>query len=89
MGLRPLDPSEPLTEGAQLVAEPSGVRMLGHVTSAYRGTVGSFALALIESGKQREGQTLYAVHDGRAVPVRVTDPLFYDKEGARRDGDAP
>jgi sarcosine oxidase subunit alpha len=62
--------------------------MLGHITSAYRGTVGSFALALVSGGMDREGETLYAVGDDGAVPVLVTDPVFYDKEGARRDGDA-
>jgi sarcosine oxidase subunit alpha len=96
VGLRPADGSVRLTEGAQLVAGPppadvtpdAPVPMLGHITSAYRGTVGSFALALVSGGMDREGETLYAVHDGGAVPVLVTDPVFYDKEGARRDGDA-
>ena len=87
MGLRPLE-DVVLAEGSQLVDSPDGTEMLGHVTSAYRGTVGSFGLALIASGKRREGQTLYAMHDGRMIPVQVTDPVFYDKEGARRDGDA-
>ena len=48
--------------------------MLGHVTSSYRGTVGSFALALVSGGMEREGQRLYAVDSGHAVPVLVTDP---------------
>ena len=32
------------------------------------------------------GQTIQAVVDDRPVPVTVTDTVFYDKEGARRDG---
>jgi sarcosine oxidase subunit alpha len=93
VGLRPDDQAVVLTEGAQIVAEPppgtadGPVPMLGHVTSSYRGTVGSFALALVSGGMDREGQRLYAVDSGRAVPVVVTDPVAYDKEGRRRDGD--
>ncbi|GLZ06752.1 hypothetical protein Acsp03_42180 [Actinomadura sp. NBRC 104412] len=65
----------------------SPVPMLGHVTSSYRGTVGSFALALLAGGLEREGQTLYAFDSGRSVPVVVTDPVHHDREGRRRDGD--
>jgi sarcosine oxidase, subunit alpha len=86
VGLRPAEPGVVLAEGAQLVADPAGTAMLGHVTSSYLGTVGSFALALVAGGPARQGETLYAVHGGRADPVVVTDPVFYDKEGARRDG---
>ena len=62
--------------------------MLGHVTSSYfSGTLGrSFALALIKSGRQRMGETIYAALPDGAVPVQVVSPVFYDKEGARRDG---
>ncbi|TDD92543.1 ferredoxin [Actinomadura darangshiensis] len=93
VGLRPRDPAVVLAEGAQLVAEPPPaeithpVPMLGHVTSSYRGTVGSFALALLKGGDEREGETLYAVDSGRADAVTVTSPVHYDREGARRDGD--
>jgi sarcosine oxidase subunit alpha len=93
VGLRPLDQSIVLAEGAQLVADPppdtitDPIPMLGHVTSSYRGTVGSFALALLSGGLDREGETLYAFDAGRSVPVLVTDPIHYDREGRRRDGD--
>ena len=30
--------------------------------------------------------TVHAVLDGRTMPCTVTDPIFYDVEGARRDG---
>ena len=46
----------------------------------------TFALALVRSGSQRIGETLYVPLDGRTVPVTVTDPVLFDKEGARRDG---
>ncbi|MFI0356466.1 2Fe-2S iron-sulfur cluster-binding protein [Actinomadura sp. 9N407] len=93
VGLRPLDQTIVVAEGAQLVAtaEPGvatgPVPMLGHVTSSYRGTTGSFALALVTGGLERQGQTLYAVDGGRSVPVEVTHPVHYDREGSRRDGD--
>ncbi|WP_433461607.1 FAD-dependent oxidoreductase [Spirillospora sp. CA-128828] len=93
VGLRPHDPAVVIAEGAQLVAEPPPaeitrpIPMLGHVTSSYRGTVGSFALALLRDGLEREGDTLYAIDSGRADRVVVTHPVHYDREGARRDGD--
>jgi sarcosine oxidase subunit alpha len=92
VGLLPVDGATVLTEGAQLLAsatlpEPP-VPMLGHVTSSYRSAAlgRPFALALVRSGRDRIGETLHAWHDGGSVPVTVTDPVLYDKEGARRDG---
>jgi sarcosine oxidase subunit alpha len=62
--------------------------MLGHVTSSYRSAAldRTFALALVRSGRERIGETLYVPLGGTAVPVTVTDPVLYDKEGTRRDG---
>jgi sarcosine oxidase subunit alpha len=62
--------------------------MLGHVTSSYRSAAldRTFALALVRSGRERIGETLYVPFDGTVVPVTVTDPVLYDKEGTRRDG---
>ena len=62
--------------------------MLGHVTSSYRSAAlgRTFALALVRSGRERIGETLYAWSAADVVPVTVTDPVLYDKEGARRDG---
>ncbi|MFW5417106.1 FAD-dependent oxidoreductase [Nocardiopsis sp. CNT-189] len=101
VGLLPEDPGLLLTEGAQLVAEdpgPSGAGRrgagertaapIGRVTSAYDSAAlgRTFALGLLRSGRERHGERLYAVHMGEAVPVRVADPVFYDREGSRRDG---
>jgi sarcosine oxidase, subunit alpha len=96
VGLRPCDGRTAIAEGAQLIADPvhqapvhqAPVPMLGRVTSAYPvSTAGPpFALALLESGPRRHGETLYAYHLGRCVAVQVTDPVFYDHEGVRRDG---
>jgi sarcosine oxidase, subunit alpha len=91
VGLLPEDPAVVLVEGAQLVADPQApppVPMLGHVTSSYHSVAldRSFALALVTSGRSRTGERIYAVSEGVAHPVVVTDPVFYDKDGARRDG---
>jgi sarcosine oxidase, subunit alpha len=40
----------------------------------------------VERGRERIGETLFAWSGGRALPATVTDPIFYDREGARRDG---
>jgi sarcosine oxidase subunit alpha len=41
-----------------------------------------FALALLARGRGRIGETVQA--DG--IAADVVEPVFYDKEGARRDG---
>ncbi|WP_017975429.1 2Fe-2S iron-sulfur cluster-binding protein [Actinopolyspora halophila] len=92
VGLLPEDTDLVLPEGAQLVEgaelpEPP-VPMLGHVTSSYRSAAlgRGFALAVVKSGRDRIGEVLYSPVGDRLVPVTVTEPVFYDKEGARRDG---
>ncbi|MEU7645401.1 2Fe-2S iron-sulfur cluster-binding protein [Streptomyces huasconensis] len=92
VGLLPADERVLLPEGAQIIAtsgipEPP-VPMLGHVTSSYRSDAlrRTFALALVRAGTERIGETLYVPLDGRTVPVTVTDPVLFDKEGTRRDG---
>ena len=65
VGLLPVDASELVPEGAQLVADPGHaipIPMLGHVTSSYRSAAlgRTFALALVESGRERIGETVYA-----------------------------
>jgi sarcosine oxidase subunit alpha len=92
VGVLPEDPDERLPEGAQLVLDPDApvpVPMAGHVTSSYRSATldRTFALALLKRGRERIGETVYAPLGDRTVPVLVTDPVFYDPEGTRRDGD--
>ncbi|MCC0049404.1 MAG: sarcosine oxidase subunit alpha family protein [Rhodobiaceae bacterium] len=66
----------------------SPVPMLGHVTSSYwSDALGrSFALGLVKGGQARTGDVVYAPLNDRTVAMRIVDPVFYDKEGARRDG---
>lgn len=95
VGLLPVDGEQRLPEGAHLVepdaTEQPPVPMLGHVTSSYRSAAlgRTFALALVKGGRSRHGEILYAALGDRRVPVEVTTPVFYDEEGARRDGRQP
>jgi sarcosine oxidase, subunit alpha len=95
VGLLPADPEALLPEGAQLVAPehaatPPPVPMLGHVTSSYESAAlgRTFALALLQRGRERLGETVHARTPaaGAAVAATVTEPVFYDPEGVRRDG---
>ena len=89
VGLLTLDPNEVLPEGAHIVAEVKDkppMPMLGHVTSSYMSpNVGrSIALALVRDGRNRMGeQVALKLIDGRVVRATVTEPVFYDKDGAR------
>ncbi len=94
VGLLPTDGGALIPEGAQLVAEehadaPPPVPMLGHVTSSYRSPAlgQTFALALLVDGRSRHGDVVVARAAGSApIPATVTAPVFYDPDGARRDG---
>jgi sarcosine oxidase, subunit alpha len=94
VGLLPADPAALLPEGAQLVAAGHAtaappVPMLGHVTSSYESAAlgRTFALALLQRGREWLGETVFArTLGGPAVAATVTEPVFYDPEGVRRDG---
>ena len=96
VGLLPGDTRFVAPEGSHLVAsaarptfDPSlGSPSIGHVTSSYFSpNLGrAFALALVVDGRALEGNTIQCLHEGRLQPMKVVDPVFYDKEGKRRDG---
>ncbi len=91
VGLLPADPQTLLPEGAQLVLEDTGripMPMAGHVTSSYRSpTLGrTFALAMLTGGRDLRGRTVYAPLPEGTIAATVVDPVFYDREGNRRDG---
>ncbi len=91
VGLLPDDPEMVIHEGAQLVAEPDGApppRMIGHVTSSYFGArLGrGFALALVEGGRARHGETVWAALPERTIAAQICPPVFYDIDNRRRDG---
>jgi sarcosine oxidase subunit alpha len=80
-----------LPEGAQLVEEDTGripMAMIGHITSSYRSpSLGRpIALAMVERGRDRHGQTVFAPLPGGTVAAEIVSPVFYDAEGSRRDG---
>ncbi|MCX7889684.1 MAG: sarcosine oxidase subunit alpha family protein, partial [Rhodobacteraceae bacterium] len=88
VGLLTEDPKAVLVEGAQIVADPAQpvpMRMIGHVTSAYWSEAlgRSIALALVEGGHDRMGQTLHVPLEGRTVAAKVTGVTFLDPEGQR------
>jgi sarcosine oxidase subunit alpha len=91
VGLLPLEPEALISEGAQLVLEDTSqipMPMLGHVTSSYHSAIleRTFALAMLTSGRKRIGSTVFAPLEEGTIAATVTDPIFYDPEGARRDG---
>ncbi len=83
VGLRTKDPAVVVEEGAQVVAAPAQappMRLIGHVTSSYASAAlgRSIALALIEGGRARIGETLFVPTPGGDMPVEVAAPVFYD-----------
>jgi sarcosine oxidase subunit alpha len=84
-------PDELLPEGAQLVEVDTGLvpmPMIGHVTSSYTSpTLGRpIALAMVERGRSRHGETVYSPLPGGTISAEIVPPVFYDPEGTRRDG---
>ena len=62
------------------------VKTLGHVTSSYMSSAldRSIALAMVEDGRSRIGETLHArSFEGHVEPVKVTAPVFLDRQGER------
>jgi sarcosine oxidase subunit alpha len=91
VGLKTLDPNRVLEEGAQIVADPAAaipMPMIGFVTSSYwSANCGrSIALALVENGRDRMGETLHVPMPGGTIPVEVTGTVFFDEEGGRVNG---
>jgi len=89
VGLEPENTDESLRAGALLFGERDQLHGhgIGHVTSVTRSpTLGhDIALALVERGPEREGETLVMwspVHEQK-TRVRVVSPMFLDPEGER------
>ncbi|MEP6757660.1 MAG: 2Fe-2S iron-sulfur cluster-binding protein [Actinomycetota bacterium] len=92
VGLLAEDPAFVLPEGTQIIETAeipdTPVHMLGWITSSYpSGAMGrSIALALVEGGHARRGATVFAAAGDRTIACTVTNSIFYDPEGAKRDG---
>ncbi len=90
VGLLTEDPKEVLPDGAyavRAVKDKPPMEMIGQVTSSYYSPTldRSIAMALIENGRSRMGETLSFPLVGKVVRARITDPVFYDKEGSRQN----
>ena len=91
IGLLTDDPKVVLEEGAQIVNDPDQpvpMTMIGHVTSSYWSEAlgRSIALALVEGGRERQGDSLYLPMPGKTHTAKVTGTVFYDPEGKRLSG---
>jgi sarcosine oxidase subunit alpha len=92
VGLLTEDPNDVLPDGAYAVRDVKDkppMEMIGQVTSTYMSpTLGrSIAMALIENGRARMGDTLsFPLEGGKVMKAKITDTVFYDKEGGRIHG---
>jgi len=92
VGLKVLD-SKAVMNGAHLVSGADAASpgpSQGHVTAmCFSPALERYiALALLDRGRQRHGEKLFAADPmrGRHSPVEVVDPCFYDKDGSRMHG---
>ncbi|WP_019956828.1 sarcosine oxidase subunit alpha family protein [Yoonia vestfoldensis] len=92
VGLETLDGSV-LPDGAYAIADGTNANgqrnTQGRVTSTYHSpTLGrGIAMGLVHRGPDRMGEviTFNTVEEGKTVAVRIVDPVFYDKEGAKQN----
>ncbi|HUR44045.1 MAG TPA: sarcosine oxidase subunit alpha family protein [Aestuariivirga sp.] len=90
VGLLTEDPNEVLPDGAyavKIAKDKPPMEMIGQVTSTYHSpTLGrSIAMALIQNGRARMGETLRFPIEGKVVSAKIVDPVFYDREGTRQN----
>ncbi len=88
VGLLTENPEDVLPDGAYAVREVKDkppMEMIGQVTSSYHSPTlnRSIAMALIQNGRARMGETLDFPIEGKVLRAKIVDPVFYDKEGAR------
>ena len=59
--------------------------MLGHITSSYfsPNLNKSIALGVVKGGKNMMGQKLFIPMKDKIINVKITDPVFLDKENKR------
>ncbi len=92
VGLLTEEPNDVLPDGAYAVREVKDkppMQMIGQVTSSYMSPTlsRSIAMALIENGRARMGETIsFPLEGGKVVKAKITDTVFYDKDGGRIHG---
>lgn len=90
VGLKPKQSQDVLPEGGQMVNSPKDREMQGHITSSYYSAYlgHAFALALIKSGLNRMGETIYCpLSDGRVIEAEIVSSVFYDPKGEKQHVD--
>jgi sarcosine oxidase subunit alpha len=85
VGLLTEDASLVIPEGAPLTPDGAATDSEGFVSAAVHSVVKdrSVALALLNNGRARHGETVYARVKGQVIPAVVTNPIFYDPTGDR------
>jgi sarcosine oxidase subunit alpha len=89
VGLLTEDPNDVLPDGAyavKAVKDKPPMEMIGQVTSTYMSpSLGrSIAMALIENGRARMGETIsFPLEGNKVMRAKIVDPVFYDKEGSK------
>ena len=90
VGLLTDSPEDVLPEGGQIVETLSAppMRMIGHVTSSYfSANLGrAIALALVEGGRDRHGESVKIPLERTVMSARITEPRFFDTDGKRAHG---
>jgi sarcosine oxidase subunit alpha len=90
VGLLTEDPERVLPDGAyaveKVMAKPP-MKTIGQVTSSYFSPTlnRSIAMALIENGRARMGETLAFPLSDAVVKAKVVEPVFFDKKGERQN----
>ena len=88
VGLKVADGEAALATGAHAIAKAAGaIRSQGFVTSSYRSPIlqRPIALALIESGSSRHGETIELQHLGMLWRATIVAPCAFDPKGERLD----
>jgi len=91
VGLKPIDPTKWLPEGAQLVfntKQAIPMCMVGHVTSSYaHNSLGySFAMGVVKGGLKRIGERVFApLADGSVIEAEIVSSVFFDPKGDRQN----
>ncbi|MBB3935304.1 sarcosine oxidase subunit alpha [Aureimonas phyllosphaerae] len=88
VGLLTEDPKTVLEEGAQIVLDPNQpvpMKMVGHVTSSYWSVAlgRSIALAVVEGGQGRMGETVHIPMPNETLRATVTGTVFFDPDNSR------
>lgn len=93
VGLLTTDSSFTLPEGTQLLESPKVskfrrkpyTKSIGWVSSSYYSPnlEKSIALALVEDGLRRKGDTIYALTDRGCEAVKIVSSVFFDAKGER------